>query len=653
MNVDLTAYIKTAYTMNNAGLATGITYTDYTSTNDATGTLKEQYTMGYDDRGFITSETAVTNYGTSQTVKKSYQYDAIGRLTQATIGDKTNKYTYDNIGNRLTMNDGTDTLNYTYDTTGFNRLMGIKKGEDEYITYAYDGRGNQTGETQKYFEITKNGTTTPYFKTTKYNYDLSNQLASLTVSTPSATQAGVVSYEREATENAYNASGQRVVRTVGDWVDSNSNNVFDAGELQNGTGTKYYYAGSEILYTTDAYNFMRTENILDLGGSIIASKRFEDQDPLTYDPYKDNYYFYHYDKRGSTTAILQPNGTLIKGYTYDEFGNLKQGGVGSFLNEVTFTGSVTDTSSGLQYMNARFYQPSTGRFLTQDTYSGSPYDPWTQHLYSYCGNNPTSMVDPTGHFFNLLLGAIGAAAGALVGVVANGISNISQGKGFMDNWGAAAAGGALTGLAAGVTCGGSLVAQAAVSAGAFGISSMAGNAVQQGITKGFDKIDTGEVITSGVIGAAMGGLSKAIGGSYAKPQVKPNEYAGSSSSPKQAAKSTSSNSGGGSKVANNNSFSSNPKDMLTDVPSKMTPKGNIKWEPNQYTRIQYHPERNVKPNEIFNPRHHSSHYHVELRIDALKGWNAPNNLIKVTPPGYTVGSGTGFLPGELFPGIGE
>lgn len=96
-----------------------------------------------------------------------------------------------------------------------------------------------------------------------------------------------------------------------------------------------------------------------------------------------------------------------------------------------------------------------------------------------------------------------------------------------------------------MTCGGSLIAQAVVSAGAFGISSMEGNAVGQGISQGFDNIDVGEVTTSGVIGAVMGGASKAISGSYAKPQVTPNEYAGSSSTPKQAAKSTSNSSGGG------------------------------------------------------------------------------------------------------------
>ena len=125
------------------------------------------------------------------------------------------------------------------------------------------------------------------------------------------------------------------------------------------------------------------------------------------DPFAGQYYFYQYDVRGSVTDILDKNAGLVKGYDYDEFGNTEEKGNESFLNDVTFTGSVSDASSGLQYMNARFYQPSTGRFLSQDSYSGNPYDPWTQHLYSYCGNNPVNMVDPTGHS----AGAIGALKG--------------------------------------------------------------------------------------------------------------------------------------------------------------------------------------------------------------------------------------------------
>ncbi len=107
--------------------------------------------------------------------------------------------------------------------------------------------------------------------------------------------------------------------------------------------------------------------------------------------------FYHYDKRGSTTAVIEPDGDLIEGYEYDEFGNLTLTENNGFLNETTFTGSITDTSTGLQYMNARFYDPQTARFISQDTYTGNAYDPWTQHLYAYTGNNPTNFVDPTGH----------------------------------------------------------------------------------------------------------------------------------------------------------------------------------------------------------------------------------------------------------------
>ncbi len=131
--------------------------------------------------------------------------------------------------------------------------------------------------------------------------------------------------------------------------------------------------------------------MLSLSGSIIASWRNRELSA-------QQAYFYNYDVRGSVTNIVTSAGVTENGYFYDEFGNAQESGNTNFLNETTYTGSIKDDSTGLQYMNARFYDAKSGRFLSQDSYSGNAYDPWTQHLYSYCGNNPTNFTDPTGHF---------------------------------------------------------------------------------------------------------------------------------------------------------------------------------------------------------------------------------------------------------------
>lgn len=62
-------------------------------------------------------------------------------------------------------------------------------------------------------------------------------------------------------------------------------------------------------------------------------------------------------------------------------------------------------------------------------------------------------------------------------------------------------------------------------------------------------------------------------------------------------------------------------------------------------------QHQLLPGETYNPRHHGVHYHVEYTIDASKSWNNKNNVIKFHPNGYTPGSGSGFLPGETFPGL--
>jgi hypothetical protein len=48
-------------------------------------------------------------------------------------------------------------------------------------------------------------------------------------------------------------------------------------------------------------------------------------------------------------------GAPVTGYEYDGYGNLEVNATQGLLNETTYTGSVTDKSTGLQYMNARYY----------------------------------------------------------------------------------------------------------------------------------------------------------------------------------------------------------------------------------------------------------------------------------------------------------
>ena len=148
------------------------------------------------------------------------------------------------------------------------------------------------------------------------------------------------------------------------------------------------YCNSCLLYTsfftTDANNLRDSENILSPGGSIVASRRQDSSDA-------NRYYFYHTDIRGSVTNIVGMKDNAIylaQGYNYDNFGKEEElKSESSFKNDVTFTGAVSDSMTGLYYMNARHYDPDTGRFLQQDTYKGSAAVPWTQHLYAYTGKD--------------------------------------------------------------------------------------------------------------------------------------------------------------------------------------------------------------------------------------------------------------------------
>jgi RHS repeat-associated protein len=59
-----------------------------------------------------------------------------------------------------------------------------------------------------------------------------------------------------------------------------------------------------------------------------------------------------------------------------------------------FTGQYNDTVTGLDYYNARYYDPVVGVFLAADTVQGNPQG---VNPYAYVGGNPETKNDPTGH----------------------------------------------------------------------------------------------------------------------------------------------------------------------------------------------------------------------------------------------------------------
>ena len=160
-----------------------------------------------------------------------------------------------------------------------------------------------------------------------------------------------------------------------------------------------------VSYTTDGEGEQTSQNLIGLEGNIIGTQR--------YDGEKTSYYLYNKDIQGSTTSLIKEDGTADAVYRYTDFGETTIEGDNKARNEVCYTGGIYDSTTGLYYLNARYYNPEDGRFLTEDTYRGETKEPDTWHLYAYCKNNPVNYTDPSGH---VAVKVVNGIVGAILGV---------------------------------------------------------------------------------------------------------------------------------------------------------------------------------------------------------------------------------------------
>jgi len=428
-----------SYTYDNAGRQTGVDYPTGTDT-----------TFGYDDDDRTSSMVDAT--GTT-----SWTYNAADELTELDQPNGTVEYTYNSAGQRATMVDvGVGTTTYGYDAYG--RLSTITNPYSEVTTFAYDAAGRisqRTLESDAYDVftydtrsrvtgiVTRDSEGNALYSraytfnavsnvtqvieggvTTTYTYDNIDQLTGESRSGYTATYT-------------YDANGNRLTKTVNSVTEnysydsadklltagSKTYDYDDAGrttEVTSGGVTTYLaydYEGrvtsitkSGVTTNSFAYNGLdtRVSKTDSAGTKTYRRAGAYVTDPVLGDG-SANFTPGISERRSSTTTYLHSalknadvqtaNLASVTGSRrYDAFGNVVSSSgtwQGPFGNAGGF-GYQEDSDHGLKLLGHRYYDSSTGRFLTRDTAKDG------RNWYVYCANNSVNGTDPDGQRYFLV-----------------------------------------------------------------------------------------------------------------------------------------------------------------------------------------------------------------------------------------------------------
>ena len=147
-------------------------------------------------------------------------------------------------------------------------------------------------------------------------------------------------------------------------------------------------------------------------------------------------YFYLKNAQGDVTGLVNSSGTQVVAYTYDAWGNplTTTGSMADTLgklNPFRYRGYVYDAETGLYYLQSRYYNPETGRFINADnaivSVSG---DIRGYNLFCYCMNNPVNMSDRSGHWPQWIKNAARKVVNAVKKTVAAIVNTVKSAVSF-------------------------------------------------------------------------------------------------------------------------------------------------------------------------------------------------------------------------------
>ncbi len=283
-----------------------------------------------------------------------------------------NAYTYDNNGNRLTNaiydNAGLiRTEEYGYDA--LNRLTSVNYGDGQTQSYSFDAMGNRS---QKVDSISG---------TENYTYNNANMLLT----------RGANSYTNDSNGNTLTGGGR-----TNTW--DGQNRLTQC--VYSGTTTTFTY-GSDRLRRSTASGGTTTTFVLDegnmlrelQGGSAVATYLHGPRGPECRRDGSNVYRWYVYGGLGSILAEVDASGNVTATRKYDVFGAVR-GSTGTGVSNHKFVGSLghpSEDSTGLIYMRARYCDPTSGRFVSEDPILDG------KNWYAYANQNPVNVTDYSGY----------------------------------------------------------------------------------------------------------------------------------------------------------------------------------------------------------------------------------------------------------------
>ena len=442
-------------------------------------------------------------------VKTAYTYDAnMGRLSALVtqkLASGTPVATYQNLayqydfkGNITTLTDTENGITHAYTYDNLDRLLtATGTGQNPYSqTYAYDRIGNITSKSD----------------VGNYAYTYGNR--------PHAVRtAGSISLQYDANGNMTQRSAGGVTLDLA-WNENNKPSLIKRNGTDyvrltyDGNGERVrkenLSTGAVTRYYGDIYEERGAIGVIHLFANNRRIVSIRSDGYLQYD---------HGNHLGSASVVTDAYSNRKETIEYFPFGayRIRTDYDPAFPNvNYTFTDQEDDDETGLYNFKARLYDPLLGRFISADSIVPQPGNLQAFNRYSYCVNNPLVYVDPSGHFLDIAVIAIGAVIGALV-------------AGYKSDWKpeAMAVGAVIGGVSGGVYSGvssymGGIIAGSITNATVAGAISGAAGGAAAGATAGAMSAsyyggNIGSAILKGAgLGAVGGAAFGAIGGYFGK-----------------------------------------------------------------------------------------------------------------------------------------